>query len=57
MVEPCPDVSDTRALCPSCGRLATKQVDTRTEGWREAAFTCQQGHVWTSRWLPEGVSS
>jgi hypothetical protein len=44
-------MTEHRALCPSCARLAIKETVTRSDSIREATFQCDQGHIFTIRWL------
>lgn len=40
-----------RGLCPSCSRIAVKEVLTRDDSIREATYSCERGHLFSMRWL------
>jgi len=48
-----------RALCLVCGRLATSETAWINDaGVTEAAFLCELGHSWTSKWyVPKGEAA
>lgn len=39
-----------RALCPECGRLATREITHRRGHTMTANYDCDRGHIWSTRW-------
>lgn len=43
----------TRALCPTCGRLATDATKYTGDRIVTAHYLCPAGHAWQSKWIKE----